>query len=164
MIRRTNNKPLPELKLLQKKRNMEDKSKKDAELDNENDDEQDNVILKVVSVNGDTDIKWQKIMEYLRVENKHLNVVYMRFNKNEGHIGVTRHSNSEIEVKENLKVENVDFKVTKCEGEDLINFWKDHGSHFEHCIGKNKRDNKKKGKNLRDKFILKKPVELAGES
>ena len=164
MIRRTNNKPLPELKLLQTKRNKEEKVKKEADSDKEFDDEQDNVILKVVSVNGDTDIKWQKIHDTFKLENKNLNVIYMRFSKNEGQIGVTKHSNSEIEFKEDLKVDNIDFKVSKCNGEDLINFWKDHGSHFEHCIGKSKRDKNKKGRNQKDKFILRKSIDLAGET
>lgn len=144
---------------MQNKRKKEIKDEK--EQDSDKDEEMDNLILKIVAVKGETDIKWQKIHDNYKKDNPNLNVVYMRFNKNEGNIGVTQSSNKEVEFRTDLRIENVDFKVSKCEGEDLITFWKDHGSHFEHCLSKKTRNNKNKKK--QNKFELRNPVELGGE-
>ena len=161
-IRRKDNKPLPELKLLQTKRKNENAKDKDKDQDSDKDEELDNVILRIVPEKGDTDIKWQKINDNFKKDNQNLNVVYMRFNKNEGNIGVSKSSSQDIEFRPELRIENVDFKVSVCQGEDLITFWKEHGSHLEHCLGKNKGNNKRGKK--QNKFELRKSVELGGES
>jgi len=165
-VRRAGNKPLPELKLLQNKRKAEKEDKETPTKGNkEFDDESDLTILMIIAVKGDTDIKWQKIKDYFEKENLNLNVIYFRFNKNEGNIAVTK-DKSEVEVKfrDELKIEGVDFKISKCEGEDLINFYKDHGSHLEFCLSKKKGGKRQSKGNNKDKFKLRNPVELGGET
>ena len=89
----------------------------------------------------------------------------MRFNKDEGNIGVVKKSAEDVKFKNEMRVENTDFKISKCEADDLITFYKEHGSHLEHCLSKNKfRNQRGKGKKNTNKFELKKPVELGGES
>jgi hypothetical protein len=80
-------------------------------------------------------------------------VVYLRFSKNSGHIGL----NGCDKWTESFQLNGCNFTVKKCEGDNLIDFWKDHGSHFEMCVGKNSKD--RKGRNVRDSKIKKK-VEL----
>jgi len=45
----------------------------------------------------------------------------------------------------------------------LIEFWKEHGNHFEFCIGKTKTFERKKN-NRQDKNRLKNPVTLGNET
>jgi len=65
-----------------------------------------------------------------------------------------------------MTIDGITFTVKKCEGDELINFWKDHGSHFEMCIGRNKkfqeRKLKKGGKSNNN--IIKNPVTLGDET
>lgn len=94
-------------------------------------------------------------------------MVYLRFNKTDGHIGIYRHSNNEVKFVENFDLNGIKFTIKKCEGDNLIEFWKDHGSHFEFCVGRNKRvkDNKgKRGGNRKDKVALNKSVKLGDET
>jgi hypothetical protein len=162
-LRRKDNLPLPELKLLQNKRKKEKtEEEKEKEEEEGKDDNLDQVILRIKTASGDTEIKWQKILDYFKKDNQNLNVIYIRFNKNEGHIGVTRKSNQEVEFRPLMRIENNDFNITKCEGDDLIEFFKEHGSHLEHCLAKNKKN--KGGKKKQNKFELRKAVELGGET
>ena len=59
-----------------------------------------------------------------------------------------------------MEIEGVKLNFKKCEGDNLINFWKDHGSHFEFCIGKNKQQ---KNKKQFDKNRLRNSVTLGEE-
>jgi len=95
-----------------------------------------------------------------------LNVVYLRFNKTSGHIGIYRYNDNEIKFQPEFELEGVKFTVKKCEGDELINFWKDHGSHFEMCVGKNKQMKDRKGKKGKrvDPNELKKEVTLGDET
>lgn len=159
-LRRKDNLPLPELKLLQNKRKKEKtEEENDEEAKEEN---MDQVILRIKTVSGETEIKWQKILDYFKKENQNLNVVYIRFNKTEGHIGVTRSISQEVEFRSDMRIENNDFKIFKCEGDDLIEFFKEHGSHLEHCLSKNRKN--KGSKKKQNKFELRKTVELGGET
>lgn len=155
-LRRKDNLPLPELKLLQNKR------KKEKTEEEGKDENLDQVILRIKSAEADSEIKWQKILDYFKKDNINLNVIYIRFNKNEGHIGVTRSANQIVEFRPLLRIENHDFNITLCEGDDLIEFFKEHGSHLEHCLAKNRKN--KGGKKKQNKFELRKAVELGGET
>jgi len=68
----------------------------------------------------------------------------MRFAKNEGHIGVLHNPKNKLEFTNKLSLDGFEFDLKKCEGDDLISFWKDHGSHYENCVKRVKRDQKKK--------------------
>ena len=164
-VRRRDNKMLPELKLLKNKRKA---SCEDNRNDEESEDESnmDNVILKIWSV-GDTEVKWKTISEVFKKENKALNVCYMRFSKSLGHIGIHAKRNEPFKFTEKLTIENEDFTIEKCEGDDLINFWKEHGKHFEMCTSDNNRkkgiNKKKELKKKQASDRLREPVSFAGE-
>ena len=167
-IRRIGNKELPELKLLNQKRNIEKPLEKEKSFGNNKDDKNsftfEDVFLKITS---DQEVKsrWKAIqMEYQRL-NPLLNIVYMRFNKNEGHIGIIQNSGKVVEIfKNKFEFEGVNYELKKCEGDDLINFWKEHGGHYENCVKRTKRELMKKMKEKiredRTKNILKKEVSL----
>ena len=143
-VRRAGNKPLPELKMLNKKvkRNEEeDEEKEDEEGDREEEQSFDPVILEIKS-DKEPDFKWKDIQDKFKELNPNLRVVYLRFKEGQGHIGVFN-SHPELTFSENFEIDGVHFTVNKCEGDNLIDFWKDHGSHFEMCIGRNKRFEKK---------------------
>lgn len=162
-VRRRENMKLPELKLLNNKRKSSEDNNKNEKEESEDESNMDNVILKICSV-GDTEVKWKTILEEFKKENKGLTVSYMRFSKSLGHIGVLAKRNESFKFTEKLTIENEHFTIEKCEGDDLIDFWKEHGKHFEMCTTennrkkglKNKKDTKKKQVNdrLRDPIII----------
>lgn len=125
------------------------------------------VILEIQS-DKEIEFKWKEISDEFRSLNPSIDIVYLRFNKTDGHIGVYRHSsNTDVKFVESFELNGVKFTVKKCEGDNLIQFWKDHGSHFEFCVGRNKRvkENKnKRGGNVREKNDLKKAVTLGNET
>ena len=60
---------------------------------------------------------------------------------------ISPENDEEIKFKDKFVFDNVEFNVKKCEGEDLINFYKDHGEHYKMCVEKNKKGKKKDKKN-----------------
>jgi hypothetical protein len=165
-IRRSNNKPLPELKMLARKTKREDTEEKDEKDDREAEESFDPVILQIHSNKEPETFKWKTIQEKFRDLNENLKVSYLRFNYQDGHIGVFN-NNPELKFTTEFVIDGVTFTVSKCEGDELINFWKDHGSHFEMCIGRNKKfDNKKRSERHKkdDRGILKNPVTLGDET
>merc|ERR1712151_109853 len=151
-FRRKGNAPIPTLKLLNKKR-KEEKEEEDMEG-------VDPFIIEITTEN-EIPFKWQKIQEEFKANNPHLNVVYIRFKENNGHIGIYKKSaEEEVKFTEELTIEDIKLNFKKCEGDSLINFWKDHGSHFEFCIGKNKNQ---KNKRQVDKNRLRTSVTLGDE-
>ena len=163
-VRRINNKELPELLLLNKKRKKdENEDEKEEKEENEENESIDPTILKVTSTE-ETKIKWKDILSEFQKENPNLKVVYGRFKINEGHFAILIKPDEELKFKDSLKINDEVFKVEKCEGEDLIEFWKNHGSHYEQCVkshDKKGKKNNKKGK--KDKTFLENPVNLGGE-
>lgn len=116
-----------------------------------------------ISADKEIEFKWKNIQDEFKKLNSNLNVVYLRFKDCNGHIGLYKKSNQEITFTPELEIEGVKFTIKKCEGDNLINFWKEHGSHFEFCVGKSKSmgDNRK---NKFDKNRLRNPVTLGDES
>jgi hypothetical protein len=125
------------------------------------------IISVILEINSDKEVefKWKPIQDEFKSLNPSLEIIYLRFNKDQGHIGIYRHSNKDVKFVDNFELNGVKFTITKCEGDNLIQFWKDHGTHFEYCVGRNKRvkDNKNK-KGSRDKNTLKTPVKLGNET
>ena len=163
-LRRIGNKKLPELQLLKNKRKA---SNDENEEKQESDDEEvpDNVILKISS-EKDTEIKWKTMSDEFKNKNKALNVVYFRFTKSTGHIGVRRKKNEILNFTDKMILENTELTIEKCEGDDLINFWKEHGKHFEMCLSDNDRKKgiKRKEKKKKNVDKLKETVVLGGET
>jgi hypothetical protein len=124
------------------------------------------IILEIRS-DKEIEFRWKEIQDEYKRLNTELNVVYLRFNKDNGHIGLFKNRDEELTFIKEFILNNTNFTVKKCEGDNLIDFWKIHGGHFELCIGKGKGDDRKKGrgkKGKRDPNYLKSPVTLAGET
>ena len=148
-VRRINNKELPELLLLNKKRKKEEKEDEKEEKEEEEENESiDPTILKVTSTE-ETKIKWKDILSEFQKENPNLKVVYGRFKINEGHFAILIKPDEELKFKDSLKINDEVFKVEKCEGEDLIEFWKNHGSHYEQCVKSHDKKGKRKIKKIK---------------
>ena len=158
-IRRADNKPLPELKFLNKK------TKRGDEEDEEKEDENYDPIILEISSDKEPEFKWKEIQDKYKELNPNLSVSYLRFNSGKGHMGVFN-TQPDLLFVQNFEIDGVNFSVKRCEGDELINFWKEHGSHFEMCIGRNKKSNKRdgnKGRNKRDLNYLKNAVTLGDE-
>ena len=176
-VRRKNNLKLPELLLLQKKRKKEDKKedkmedkkedkKEKDEKEKKEDIKKDKIILKITCKDKSSS-SWKQIFEEFKNSNPELEVDYGRFKETEGHIGILLKENQNLEnikYKDKFKVEEIEFTVEKCEGEDLIKFWKEHGSHYEYCIRQKEKYNKsKKAKDEKHKKYLINPITLGKE-
>ena len=152
-VRRKDNKPLPELVLLSKKRPKPEKEEEEEEKKRE-------PVVLMFESEEDSKSNWRDICNSFKAENPDLNVIYSRFKDKLGHIVVLPDSDEEIKFKDNFTYDDVEYKVKKCVGEDLINFYKDHGKHYEDCVamhnrknkkGKGKKDSKNKNKNKNKK-------------
>lgn len=165
-VRRKNNKPLPELSYLSKKRkkNDEEEGKKKETFNEE--ELKDPVILKI-NCKEATTVSWKDINDEFKKANPELKVVYGRFKEKEGHFAIILKPNEELKFNDKFVIQKSEFQVIKCEGEDLVNFWKDHGSHYEFCLkDKRNKKNKKekgKGKNKSKSTYLENPVTLGGQ-
>ena len=155
-VRRKDNKPLPELVLLSQKRKKEKDDKK-KEKEKEEKEEKEPVVL-IFTCKEPNKSNWKDICKKFEEENEELNVIYKRFKDTTGHIVISPKNDDkdgEIKFKDKFKLDDVEFEVKKCEGDDLINFFKDHGEHYQMCVKskKNKKNNKKgkKSKNKKDK-------------
>ena len=162
-VRRKDNKALPELTLLNKKR----KKSEDKENTNEKEKEENEPTILKITTKEECNIKWKDILNEFKKENPVLNVNYGRFKINEGHISVLLKQDEEIKFKNKLKLEETEFNIELCEGDDLINFWKNHGEHYKNCI-KEKKNNKngkktKKTAIKNNKNYLEIPIELGNE-
>ena len=144
-VRRKDNKPLPELILLSKKRKKEKEDKKEEKEEKE-------PIVLIFTCKEPNKSNWKDICKKFEEENEDLNVIYKRFKDTTGHIVISPKKDDkegEIKFKDKFMFNDVEFEVKKCEGDDLINFFKDHGNHYQMCVKskKNKKNNKKGKKN-----------------
>jgi hypothetical protein len=123
-----------------------------------------------ISSDKEVEFKWKDIQDEFKLLNPKLNIVYLRFNKDNGHIGLFKNPDEELTYTKEFSLNGINFTVGKCEGDNLIDFWKIHGGHFEMCIGRSKGDDRRRGDkrgkkgNKRDPNYLKAPVVLAGET
>ena len=141
-VRRKDNKALPELALLSKKR----KKEKENEEEKEEEEHREPVIL-MFTCEEPNDSDWKEVCQAFKDENPELNIIYSRFKFNLGHISVIPKSDDELKFKDKFSFNDVEYTVKKCEGEDLINFYKDHEKHYKMCVEMHKRKNKKNQKN-----------------
>lgn len=170
-VRRKDNKELPELKLLNKKRNFDYEITKEGESGikyiepekpkSRDDKKIDPLVLSVESTEL-LENRWKSIQDEFRSLNPHLEVVYARFKQKEGHFIILKRGVTDPRFTDAFDFEGISFTVKKCEGEDLINFWKDHGSHYEMCVNKNKRLQNKEEKK-KSSTLLKEPLQLGEE-
>ena len=180
-IRRKNNLKLPELSLLNQKKKREEKKDEDKNEEKNNNNKNkkkkieephkefnknDKTILRIIS-EEDSTISWKEIFAEFKRLNPDLNVDYGRFKDNKGHISIILKEGQNLEnvkLTKEFKIENKKFKVQKCENDDLINFWKEHGSHYEYCINQREKHNKiKENKNKNKKKYLDNAITLGGK-
>ena len=161
-VRKKGNLELPELLLLAKKRKKDNKKKED-EKDDKKGGKKDPIIFKITCKEKSAS-SWKAIFDEFKKLNPELDVEYGRFKETEGHIGVLLKKDQKLEnltLVDKFKVDEIEFTVTKCEGEDLINFWKDHGSHYEFCTKqREKRNISKENKAQKKKKYLNKNITL----
>lgn len=147
-IRRKGNKSLPELILLEKKRTRSESKP----------DKKDPIILSISATPND--VKWAVVKEVFNSSNPDLEAVYLRFNKEDGHMAV-QVNGTELNFKDKLTIEGHEFNFKRCEGDELIDFWSKHGSHLEMCLGgKDSRKTKKDVNRLRNPVTIGKEVLL----
>ena len=140
-VRRKDNKPLPELVLLAKKRKKEK---------NEEKEEKEPIVL-IFNCKEPNESKWKDVCNKFQEENKELDIIYKRFKDTTGHIVVRPNEDKEeIKFKDKFICDDIEYEVKKCEGDDLINFFKDHGEHYQMCI-KSKKNKNNKGKKSKNK-------------
>ena len=142
-VRRKDNKALPELILLNKKRNKENKKE-------EKEKEKEPVVL-IFTCKEPNNSNWKDVCKSFQNENEELNIIYKRFKDTTGHIVISPKDDNEIKFKDKFKCNDIEFEVKKCEGDDLINFYKDHGEHFQMCTKNKNKKNKDKNKNKNKK-------------
>ena len=140
-VRRKDNKPLPELVLLAKKRKKEKKEEKE---------EKEPIIL-IFHCKEPNESNWKDVCNKFQEENKELDIIYKRFKDSTGHIVIRPNEDKEeIKFKDKFICDDIEYEVKKCEGDDLINFYKDHGEHYQMCI-KSKKNKNNKGKKSKNK-------------
>ena len=141
-VRRKDNKPLPELVLLAKKRKKEKKEEKE---------EKEPIVL-IFNCKEPNESKWKDVCNKFQEENKELDIIYKRFKDTTGHIVVRPNEDKEeIKFKDKFICDDIEYEVKKCEGDDLINFFKDHGEHYQMCIKSKKNKNNKEKKKKKKK-------------
>ena len=155
-VRRKNNLDLPPLKFLTKKRKKEQKNSKkdDDDEEKENVEKKEATILKI-TCKEKTDLNWKSIFEEFKKLNPDLDIIYGRFKDTEGHLSLILKKDQSYEnlnLKNKFKVQGTEFTVEKCEGDDLISFWKEHGSHYEFCTNRREKINKSKEKRKENKM------------
>ena len=145
-VRRKDNKALPELVLLNKKRKKEKKNEEEKEKE-----EKEPVVL-MFTCKEPNESKWKDVCKSFQDENEELDVIYKRFKDTTGHIVIRPKDENEIKFKDKFKCDDIEYEVKKCEGDDLINFFKDYGEHYQMCIkNKDKKNKNKKYKNKKSK-------------
>ena len=142
-LRRKNNKQLPTLQLLNKKRKKENTS---TSLNNNKE-----PIILTIKSNKQTDTKWKDIQNKYKALNPTLQVIYCRFNETEGNIAVIPTISNKITAEGDIdfikqfELNDIEYTITLTVGNELETFYDKHGSHLDMCVNreKNKKINKK---------------------
>ena len=158
-IRRKNNKPLPELKFLQKKRKISEEKEKNTTNENL---KKDTIIL-TITCEKKSESSWKTIIEEFKKLNPELDVVYARFKDTEGNIGIISESEENLKFSEKFKLDDIEYNVKKCEGNDLVEFWKNHGTHFDYCMKLKNKNETKKSKKKKNVNYLSNGVKLGDQ-
>lgn len=154
-IRRKNNRKLPELQLLKKKRKAEEDEDQKDEVETN-----DPIILSIKS-EQDVTTKWNKIKDEFTNLSPNVEVIYGRFKNKMGHFAILKKKDENLKYAEKFELENFKFTVAPCIGDELIDFWKEHGKHFEMCTkSKLKNKNSKNSKNTKETKNKKKSTHL----
>lgn len=164
------NKPLPEFNptLLGVKRENDDKENKEERKGKE---EKDEIVIFSIEADKVSEIKWKEIQDGIKSKNPDLEISYLRFSNDSGHLGIFKSKLNKL-IEYNINIDDVTITLQKTEGDKLIDFWKCHGGHIEMCLGKEMRKkekerkekkenyNENKRENKKEMYKLKKPVQL----
>jgi len=141
-IRRKDNLKLPELSLLSQKRKEEDVK---MENEKEKGDKKDFIILKI-NCKEKTTIPLKNILDEFKKLNPDLDVKYEYFKDNIGYFAILLKKLQSIDdskIVNKFTIEQTEFNLKKCEGEELSKFLNEHGTEFE-IIAKEKIKNEAK--------------------
>jgi hypothetical protein len=134
-IRRRDNKAVPPLKVTKK-----GKSNKLPEQ---------TVEILLVTFENDAKLTWKDLRDSFRSKFIEANVVYVRFHGNHGHVGVSADTQVDPIIAAGVEVNGQKGIISKLSGDQLLEFWKANGSHFDMCS----QGNKKKGHFEKNKNI-----------
>ena len=160
-VRRKGNKSLPELVLLSQKRKKEEEEDENGDDEEEKEEKKEfrEAVILMFTCKEPNSSNWKDVCKAFKDENSELNIIYSRFKDTLGHIAaIPKDDDDEITFKDKFKYNDVEFTVKKCENEDLINFFKEHGEHYKMCVQmherkskKGKKKNQSKGKKNKNK-------------
>ena len=164
-----NKEEIPELNLLGRKRENEEEKVEKVE-------KKDEIVLFSITSSCVSEIRWKQIQDAILKANPGLEISYLRFSSDSGHLGIYSSMLTNLVVT-SVEVEDVKIDIKKTEGDQLLDFWKMHGQHLNMCLGKvnnNRRDKKSKANESKHsenddkfdkskekaKFKLSKPIQL----
>ena len=181
-VRRKGNKKLPELQLLNQKKEMEQeesenipKKEEDENMNKDMETEQDQglgatqdevviddkiekipLILRI-KFSEKSPISWRSIDQFKKL-NPELNIEYSRLKDIDGYIVVNllkEQKYDDVKFKDKFAIENIDFSVERCEGDELGKFWKEVGPNYEYYMKRKEKLNKlKQNKDQRQKEFM----------
>lgn len=132
-VRRKNNRAVPLLKV---------KKAKTQKLPEQT------VEILEVTIPEESKTTWKDLRDAFRSKYINSNVVYVRFHGNEGHVGVSSDVDIESIIKGGLEVNGIKAIIKKLEGDQLLEFWKANGSHFDMCSQSMKKRKIEKNKSI----------------
>ena len=119
--------------------------KRDKIVDEDTSDKKDKeeIVIYTIKSNKCTEIKWKLILDAIMLHNPGLQIPYLRFSMDNGNLGIYSSQTSKLIKTNDINVEDIIISINKAEGDDLLNFWKCHGSHLEFCLKRCNRELKK---------------------
>jgi La domain/Protein of unknown function (DUF3223) len=140
-LRRLKNKPLPALKSKKTKKNQLPEPV---------------AVILSLTISEESKLNWKDIRDSFRAKYIDANIVYVRFHDNEGHIGVTSDTDIQNIIKNGLEINSHKATIKLLEGDELLEFWKANGNHYDVCSQTNKKrkfDNNSKKINMGGKMF-----------
>jgi hypothetical protein len=170
--------------------NTDGKDNKDNTICLINNYETNDPIILILSSNLDKAMKWKELVKKLKDAIPNYDVVYTRFGYQKGHAAIfpknaeSQNDDQPKELKLNddcnetdkidtakkldiaFEMDGIQITAKEANEQEAKDFWKEHGGHYEYCLGlKLNEMSKKKGNNKKvEKNILKVPVILGGET
>lgn len=115
------------------------------------------LILKLV-LPEESKATWKELRDAYRAKFSEQELWYVRLHDTDGHIGIPSNAPAEVVdtlLNEGLDVAGIMAHFVKIEGDELLQFWKDHGSHYDMC--------NQQGRNRKDKRPTKSQLKFGGK-
>lgn len=155
-LKRKNDK-LPVLSLLSKKRGTDKNTEAASNEKVSKEIREDEVVIYTIKTSKCIDVTWKVIQESIIKNNPDLIISYLRFTKDAGHLGLANKNIPNLKINEFPLQEDEDkdektiITISKSSADDLVDFWKQHGSHLKLCLSKDLNRNNKNNKNGKGK-------------